>query len=539
MNGRISRSDLVSLLVLFFLGFALRLLRLFDFDVWFDEVVLLFQLDKSFQDIWNVCKMDNFPPLFPWLLKLWHSIFPGEHSLRLFSALLGSLTPPAAYLLGKELLNKKLAWLLGIACCISVPFLYYSQMIRMYSLFPFFACLSFIGFIRGLRTNQWKYWILVAVANLLGFYTFVFMLFLIAVEFLIVIWVYRSRIRSVFRPIVTHVPAVFIILLWIIPLLSRYSQLQESFWLGPFSEADMVILWFFLGTGSDFNDRYIIAVLLNLPFLFGILIGIRVWLKNDALKVAAGLFFGTILVVFILSNFGQSLFFKRYFLFLLPLYLGMVLTGWMQLRVIFWRRLGLCMTFCSLLVSMIYYYAYYGEFHIGYLNSSKPYSEFDMNEGHAVSKVGDLIAKNLQVDEVIVHYSHPELRSFTFFPSLYYHDRSLPEYIYSVNEIPQYYGQQYLEPGERIRELADLNPLPMGIWMVSLDSAEAFFDIDVQNGWLRGWIWVKRENFIGELQEKCFFHEKTTRFGAVSALHFRRESRINATIQQGHSNSEP
>ena len=116
----IARKDWFAILILFSLALGIRSVQLFSLDLWFDEVVLLFQVKMSYAQIWRFCQNENFPPLFPWLLKAWYSIFPGENSLRFFCALMGALTPPAAYFLGKEIQNRRLGWLLGLACVLSI-----------------------------------------------------------------------------------------------------------------------------------------------------------------------------------------------------------------------------------------------------------------------------------------------------------------------------------------------------------------------------------------------------------------------------------
>ena len=175
------RADILNITVLFIAALLFRLFRLFDLDVWFDEVAILLQLDMSFGEIWNFCKIENFPPFYPWIAKAWNYIFPGDQSLRLLSAIIGALVPPAAYFLGKEVKDQKFGILLGFACVVSLPLIYYSQVVRMYGLFVLLGCISYTSFIRGMKTNEWKYWVLTAFANLLAFYTFLFAVFICAV----------------------------------------------------------------------------------------------------------------------------------------------------------------------------------------------------------------------------------------------------------------------------------------------------------------------------------------------------------------------
>jgi hypothetical protein len=526
--------DITVLILLFIVGLALRMARLFDLDIWFDEAVLLFQLDGSLADIWNYCKNDNFPPLYPWLIKIWHSVFPGENSLRFFSALLGSLTPPVVYLLGKELSDRRLGIFLGIACCISVPFLYYSQMIRMYTLFPFFGCISLLALFRGMKTGSWKYWILMAVANVLGFYNFVYILFLIAAEFVVLIWYSRRNFKVLLRPVLTHIPAGLLILLWLVPLLHRYIQIQDAFWISPVSWKDLIKLWFFFGTGSDMGDRYLISVFLNIPFLLGFILGVKtLWYKKN-LRISMLIVIGIIIGVYALSHFGQSIFFKRYFFFLVPLYLAVVFAAWLEMKKKLLRWAGLGLTWLALLITIVYYYGNYCEVHQEYV-FTRPRAPDTKCDPHGISRAADFLEDRLGENEIIVHFSAPFQGSFSYFPMLFYHQRRLPEYLFSVNEIPDYFGGQYIKPGERIGSLDDFETLPSGIWIVSLDSVYSYFDIDFSKFTGRREIWIERENLLEELAQLGYEHLETKRYGRVSNRYYTREPEL-ATQDRGIEN---
>ncbi len=517
-----NREDILTIFFLFIVALGLRTIRLYDLDIWFDEVVLLFQLSGSFVDIWDSCLKDNFPPLYPWILKIWSYLFSSENSLRFFSALLGALTPPAAYLLGKVLDGKRFGLILGLTCCISPALLYYSQMIRMYSIFPLFACFSIIGFIQGMKTNERKYWILTAISNLLGFYTFTFMIYLIMMEFVILLWPVKIRLDRLKRSLVYNIPTLILILFWIGPLMLRYHQLEESFWLKPLSVNHIGELWTLLGTGTDYHDRYTLAVILNVPLLIGFLFGIRKTWKRYEFRISIIIFIGIILIVLFQSLIGPSIFYKRYFMFLIPVYLAIVLAGWKYLKNKNWRIIGLGITYLALVSTLFYYYIGYHEFHWIY-HFALSESEIHPNDGHAISKTVAFLQDNLRDDEAVIHYSNPLIRCFSFFPSRYYHDPSSPVYIYSTDKIAEFSGGQYLKEGEWIRSLGDIANSPEGIWIVSLDSTEALFDSNyLEKPRLRGFRWVSRDNLPKEIYDGGYVGIDTIRFGSLTTIHFRR-----------------
>jgi hypothetical protein len=521
MESNTGMRDVLIAVVLFIVAFLPRLIRLFDLDVWFDEVVLLLTAQHSYTEIWNLIKSDNYPPLYPWLLRFWGTLFPSENSLRIFAALTGSLTAPAAYFLGKEMVNRKLGILLGIACVLSYSLVYYSQMIRMYSLFPFWAILSLVGFYRGLKTNAWRYWVLTAAANLLGFYTFLFMVFLIAAQFLSVVWYERSFGRRFQRLLIVHSPVFILMLFWIIPLVQRFMAIEESFILLPVVPGDLAKLWVFLGTGTYFSDRYALAALLNLPFMLGFLIAVKKLWWNFNVRSGIFILIFAVVSVYLISLAGQSIFLKRYFIFLLPFYLGIVIAGWLALGKPLWRQLGLTVTFAVMLVSLSYYYVNYYAEHEAY-GFCKVSPETGKADGHAVRKMSELIEKRIKDGEVIIHFSNPSFRNLSFFPSIYYHQRSLPEYFYSKTGLHHWSGGQFLLPGEHIESLQDLQPPPAGIWLVTLDPAKNLFDEDVISGLNDRFRWVVADNLPKELLQAGYRRERTYQYGNVSAVYLRR-----------------
>jgi hypothetical protein len=500
----------------------IRLYRLFDLDVWFDEVTILFMLNHSYGEIWDLCKNDNFPPLIPWIYNFWNAHFPGEHSLRFASALMGALTPPAAYFLGREILDKRLGILLGLGTTLSVSLIFHSQMIRMYCIFTFFACISLIFFLRAIKSGSMRHWLIVAAANLLGFYTFLFMIFLIAFEMLWLLWHFRKDIKKFITPLAIHIPVFLLILFWIIPLVQRFSVIEAGFALSPVTFADILKLWVFLGTGSYFKDTYWLAALLNFPLAFGFIIGaIALW-KVPPGRMAVALFFLTVISVYLISYFGQSIFLKRYFIFLLPVYLAIAFAGWLIISRPIYRYIGLGITGIVFLISIVNYFSNYYIEHHSY-GFCLPYSEQERGDGHAISFISDYIENEIEHDEVIIHFSNPSYRNLSFFPSVYYHNRSLREYLYSKTGVRHWAGVQYLRPGEMLTSLSGLDPFPTGIWLVSLDQTEGFFDERVVYDHSDRYRWIYPDNLPLELIESGYTVYNQTRRGTVSAIHLLRD----------------
>lgn len=97
------------------------------------------------------------PSMYYLLLKGWVAFFgPTELSLRFPSAAFGSLLLYSSYRLGLRLANEQTGKLLCVLIGLSPPLVYFSQEVRMYSLFLFCVLEFFLAIETGLKTPRQK-----------------------------------------------------------------------------------------------------------------------------------------------------------------------------------------------------------------------------------------------------------------------------------------------------------------------------------------------------------------------------------------------
>jgi len=103
----------------------------------------------------HVAAGERSPPLYYILAWAWSRFFgTGEVGLRSLSAPIGTLTVPAAYLAGRELVSRRVG-LLGAALVALNPYLiWYSQEARSYALMVLFVTLGLALLGRSLRTRD-------------------------------------------------------------------------------------------------------------------------------------------------------------------------------------------------------------------------------------------------------------------------------------------------------------------------------------------------------------------------------------------------
>jgi hypothetical protein len=516
-------NDRLAFVALFAFAFGLRLIRLFDIDLIFDEVVLVLQSKHSYSQIWELCKLDNFPPLYPWLVKLWTLISLNPKWIRLLAALLSALTPPAAYLLGREIWNRKFAWLLGIALAISPCLMYWSQFIRMYNLQTFWVIISVFAMLRAMKTNQWRYWILMSFANLAGYYTIVFMVFLMAAQAIIFIFYFRLDIHKYIRPLIAHIPSLIGISLWFIPALSRFSNVQGSFWSGRLTPVLFAKFCIILGIGNDCRSIWVLEILMSLPIWIGFVLAVFSSKKTPNIRIAAFLLFFVYGVIILISLKGSNFFHDRYISFLLPIYFALVIFGWLQLKNKVWQKRGLISFFVVLALSLTYYYVDYFAAHVN-VGFVRGLPETEKNEGHSLSLMAAEMDKRVGSDEIILHYSGTNQRIWTFYSSLFYQQKRDKLYLYSRDIIKQYNGSQYLPSGAQVNAISNFNPLPGGIWIVSTENYAVFIDERVFLHGARPNLLIHKENLPLELMQQGYRFKENFHIGKVSALHYRLET---------------
>ncbi|MGA2917738.1 MAG: glycosyltransferase family 39 protein [Methanoregula sp.] len=177
----ISNSRYAQLLLgLTLLGFFLRFYHLGFNSLWLDEASTYTFASMSLPGIWQATVGGEFnPPLFYWMEHMMLSLGNNETILRFIPALLGGLTIPLVYLVGKEFVDRNVGIIAAAACAFSPFLIYYSQEARAYSVMLFFVIFAMIFFLRALKTDDIKDWVLFGVLSALAFWSHFYALVII------------------------------------------------------------------------------------------------------------------------------------------------------------------------------------------------------------------------------------------------------------------------------------------------------------------------------------------------------------------------
>ena len=131
------------------------MLRFYGLDFqspWLDELLTLLETapELSYKEFYDLMLYrEQMPHLYYILVRMVNVIF-GESlfGIRAFSALIGTASVYALFLLGKELYSKKAGYIAAILLSINYTHIIYSQEIRPYILLCLFTCLSFLFLIK-------------------------------------------------------------------------------------------------------------------------------------------------------------------------------------------------------------------------------------------------------------------------------------------------------------------------------------------------------------------------------------------------------
>jgi 4-amino-4-deoxy-L-arabinose transferase-like glycosyltransferase len=256
-------------------GLALRVFRLGDKNVWWDEGLASWAARQSATAIAHWTATDVHPPLYFWLLHLWRP-FSGdsEFGLRLLSAFFGVLTIAATYLLGKQINGRTTGLLAAFFITFSRFAIGWSQEMRMYALAALLGALALWAAVavweRG-RRRDWLFYVAFMTAGLYTLYLFVMVLVTANL-----VWLFlflprqQKRWRAFWQWSLAQTAVLLLYAPWLAYALGRIPTWSQANFVEPWSF--LKIYWTVLTVGIPLDvDRYAAYTLpLFLLFLAGI-----------------------------------------------------------------------------------------------------------------------------------------------------------------------------------------------------------------------------------------------------------------------------
>ncbi|NMC00986.1 MAG: hypothetical protein GYA30_01270, partial [Chloroflexi bacterium] len=356
------RSHRLLLGVILLVAFALRLTRLGDQNIWWDEGLSVVASRMSFTGATLWTASDVHPPLYFWLLWTWARVSgETEFALRFITALEAFLTLPVVYALARRLSRSPAVGAGAMALLALSRFhIWWSQEMRMYALAGLGAMLSLYFTVRlaegELTRRTIGGWILTTAGAMLTVYSSIVLVPIENLTLLLAGWRRQDRWRFWGRWIAIQAGVLPFLVPWMalaLPRMRSWSVVKEPASLSFVMELNAVLVT--LGISTDVG-RYRTPALLVVGAL---LVGVILLLRQEQGPARARLTWGLALlggsvlfmplIIWALSQ-PRALFYNprveaRYLLPLAPAFyvlLAWALAGWLRPRRL--RRVGVLLS---------------------------------------------------------------------------------------------------------------------------------------------------------------------------------------------------
>ena len=197
-------------------------------SLWYDETVTASLVRLPFGELLRALPdSETAPPLYYVLAWIWTHVFgSSDVALRSFSALIGILVVPAAYLAARALVSRRAGILVALFATVSPLLVWYSQEARAYSLLLLLSTLSLYGFARVWEAPSRRRVLFWGAVSCLAVVTYYFAIFLVVAE--AVALLVRHRFM---RSIVLASGAVVVLIAALAPLAFAQGRTGNAAWI--------------------------------------------------------------------------------------------------------------------------------------------------------------------------------------------------------------------------------------------------------------------------------------------------------------------
>ncbi|RZL45427.1 MAG: phospholipid carrier-dependent glycosyltransferase [Pedobacter sp.] len=313
------------------------ILRLYHIDyqsVWLDEICSIMEANPNIA--WldleaTILVSDPHPPLYFAMLKIMFQLFGYTTFVaRILSAIIGILGVLSIYLLGKEIVNKRVGLIAALLLAINYFHIYYSQEVRMYGLLLLFTVLSYYRLVIFLKNTTYRNAVWYGLFAGLMIFTQFFGLFVLASQLVILLvvflrWDKSDKLQFLYKSFVSGALMVLIFLpainIFIATTKKKYAVFQPT-------TIDTIKQIF-----KDFVEKsdalLLMAIALILSYFFFLIKDKTYRDKKKSLIIKVLLFwiFITLLIPIIRSYLVTPMIVSRYFITILPAFIILVAMG--------------------------------------------------------------------------------------------------------------------------------------------------------------------------------------------------------------------
>jgi hypothetical protein len=440
---------------------GVRIFHLGYFSMWFDEAASWHLARLPIAKIVELAKIDNTPPLYHILLHYWLKIIPdNDFWIKIPAMLFGLIAVFLTYRLGKELFSPQVGILASLITALSFNQVHYSQENRMYSLQVLLALCSTLCLVQSLRTDKLSYWSGWLIANILLFYNHLFGLFLFIAQGMYVVIDGKIMKGKWWKWGIANIILFIACSFWFPVIFSQMRAIQSDYWVNPISVKQLIVTAVSLLGGTDLGNKFWLAGFLNLAFLLPASVGTWILIRDGKRGdlILPILFFTPLIIVFIISLSGKSLFFGRYFVFLVPFLHIIMAQGILKVLGKWWKKITLIYL---VIASMVFLYGYY------------TVSEYSELQKRPTRQLTERLRELALPGEIVIHQGIDKEGLEPYFVSLRYNRGRYREFLWRNEPLPFYFGKQIFREESRLTDFSRLAG-EKRIWVVFLHSGDNY-----------------------------------------------------------------
>lgn len=237
-RGRPSRltADLAWVIAATAVGAALRLYRIEDQSLWYDDYgAYVTVLEPDLRSFWNclfgVGSVNGEQVPLYYLLQYGWSALIGDDpvAVRLLPVSMGIAVIPLAFLLGRLAFGSRAGATAAFCVALSPVHLFYSQEYRYCALLALLASLSMCAFLAAARTGRRSLWMLNGLSNFLLLWTHLFGVLLLAAQGAYLLLRIRDSWRRTVTWLVFHAVLFLPTMLWVTLYVNMPETAYECF----------------------------------------------------------------------------------------------------------------------------------------------------------------------------------------------------------------------------------------------------------------------------------------------------------------------
>jgi mannosyltransferase len=402
------------LLLLVFLGFALRLYHLDYQSLWRDEVDAIFFAQRPWSALLPLLVTPGHNgALYYAILHVWIRLAGDtEFSVRFLSLLCGVAAVPLLFRLARQWLGRGGSLAAALLCATSPYAIWYAQEAKMYALLFLLSVVSTYLYLLALERNRPHLWASYLVTVAASMYVHLLAVLIIPVHMLLFVFAwprYRGALKSWLATVAVVVLPWLPLARWEVPLLASPFTTGHQF----YSLLDMLTVLLFAFSLDSAPYRSIIPIAL---FVFLLLAGIVLYMRQSGRgpsrsfrafmgsrheSIALSLYLFLPIAGLYLISLGMPIFTDRYLITALPAFLLLLGCGVVAVRQ---RSVGLAAgCLAAVLASNLYMVSLQG--HMRIKSDFRAAAAFVEEEGQ-----GDVVMFLIpQVRPVFEYYYHRQV----------------------------------------------------------------------------------------------------------------------------------